>query len=135
MQPPLLNARNIPLNQASSNLPDVSATVRSFLYPMTFEKLQNTLVNGYAQNVIIKTCTLGCIQPFTPQMLKVKPEGERNWKWYTIHALTDLVLQNNDQIKINSVNYKIMERLDYYQYGYVEYHAIEFYVSNGTNNS
>lgn len=120
----LINAKNKPLLEASSNLPDVSAAVMAFLYPMVFEITQTTLVEGYAQQVPIKICTQACIQPFTAQMLKVKPEGQRNWSWYLIHSLTTLELQNNDRIRIEGVKYKVMEKFDWSRNQYYEYHCI-----------
>lgn len=96
----------------------------AFLYPMVFEITQTTLVEGYAQQVPIKICTQACIQPFTAQMLKVKPEGQRNWSWYLIHSLTTLELQNNDRIRIEGVKYKVMEKFDWSRNQYYEYHCI-----------
>lgn len=124
MQPGIINAKDKPLGAASANLPDLSVVVMSFLYPMTFEFTQTTLVNGYSQIVPIKLCTQGCIQPFTPQMLKVKPEGQRNWSWFTVHSLTDVNLNNNDRVLLDGVKYKVMEKVDWSRDEYYEYHMI-----------
>lgn len=129
MQPPLIRAKDRPLADLSANLPDLSQAVMAFLYPMVFEIIQTTLVDGYAQKVPVKTYTQGAIEPFTAQMLKVKPEGERNWSWFTIRGLENLILQNNDKIKVDGVRYKIMERSDWVRNAYVEYHAILDYVT------
>ena len=120
----LINAMDKPLFEASSNLPDVSAAVMGLLYPVIFEKIQTTLVDGRAQKVPIKIKTQASVQPFTAQMLKIKPEGQRNWSWFTIHALEDLILENNDRIKIDGVRYKIMEKSNWVRNHYVEYNAI-----------
>ena len=135
MQPKLVNASSIPLNETSSNQPDVSMAVMGMLYPMVFEIMQNSRVNGYAQNIPIKFCTSACIQPFTPQMLKLKPEGDRAWSWFSIWSLTVLDLKVNDRIKANGKRYKIMEKMDWSFNQYFEYHAILDYSNEFSQSS
>lgn len=130
MQPGLINAKNTPLAVSSANLPDLSSAVMGFLYPMIFQVIQTTLVDGYSQKVPLPVCTQGCIQPFTAQMLKVKPEGQRNWSWFTVHSLTSMDLRNNDRILLDGKRYKVMEKFDWSRDQYFEYHMILDYENN-----
>ena len=132
----LINANSKRLSDLSANLPDVSAAVMSMLFPMVFEKVQTTRVNGYAQNIPEKIRTSACIQPFTARMLKLKPEGDRAWSWFSIYALPNLILKDADKVIVDKHRYKIMEKMDWSRYGYVMYNAIEDYqyVANESNN-
>ncbi len=120
----LINAKDQPLSQVTTGLPDVSRAVARLLQPVTFEYMQRTLVEGRMQAIPIKVQTQASKQPFTAQMLKVKPEGDRAWSWYWIHSLINLEVQINDRIRFNGMAFKIMEKLNYREYGYFEYHAI-----------
>jgi hypothetical protein len=124
MPAPLINANTQPLNENSANLPDVSAAVAAFLYPMTFEFNQVTMVDGYAQSVPIKISTQASIQPFTERELKVLPEGERAWSWYLLHSLTNLNLKVNDKVKIGSERYKVMASANWSRNQYWLYHVV-----------
>lgn len=76
----------------------------------------------------------GTIQPLSPKLIALKPEGQRAWEWLQIHCFSGpLNLRNNDQIIYNGKDYKIMGINDYSLNGFIEYHAIEDYqdVANG----
>lgn len=120
---PLQNASVFRLCDLPS-MPDNSHSVMRFLSPLVFEKIQTTNINGLAQKVPIFIKTLGSIQPLSGRALVVKPEGERSWKWYQIHTLTNVDLKNNDRIKIQKVLYKVMSKFDYSRSGYLEFHCI-----------
>ena len=67
--------------------------------------------------------------PFKAQALSMKPIGERAWKWETIFSSPALILRVGDEIVFgaNQPRYRVMERRDWSEYGYVEYDICQGY--------
>ena len=127
----ILNANTIPLNLNSGTLPDVSGALLNYFQPIIFETVVKTVVNFQ----VVETPTVynfqGVWQPFTPEQLLIKPEGQRSWKWFTLHAQPSLVLNTDDVIKYNSVQYRVMSKMDWSLYGYLQYEIIEDFSGAG----
>lgn len=126
----ILNGKNAPLNQSSS-MPDVSGALLGWFQKMVFTTIVKTVVNFKVTEIPTEICFQGVWQPFTAQQLQMKPEGQRNWKWFTVHAQPSLVLKPDDVVTYLGVQYRVMGVLDYKLDGYVEYHLIEDYVRSG----
>jgi hypothetical protein len=125
----LTNANQLTLPQNVGGLPDVSAAVMSLLQPVSVNLVLQQLINGYYQpikNVIVQT--QASIQPL-PQELAIKMDGERNWRWSLIHILPNVVLNNNDLITLFGIQYKVMKKENWSQYGYLDYFVVENFVS------
>lgn len=114
---------------SSFDLPDVSVGVMAFMQPLKIEIVTKEQIDGYTEKT--KRCihTHGVRQPFNSQQLQFKPEGQRMWRWHKIHLLSNVKVKINDVLEICKVGYEIQLKTDYTEYGYVEYDAIEVYVS------
>lgn len=123
----ILNGKNTPLNQSGSNLPQVTAAITGWFKPMTFGVTVKTNVDFLTVDEITDVSCQGVWQPFTDQQLAIKPEGERSWKWFMIHSDPSLVLTTDDQIQYQGVNYDVMGKKDYKEYGYVQYEVVNKY--------
>ncbi len=121
------NAKDLPLYQMSSALPDQSPAVMGFFQPMVFGIVQKQTLNGLTTEIVTEVKTFGVRQPFTSQKLMMKPEGQRQWKWFEIHCLPDLVLRPDSKIILYGVKYRVMEKRDYSEYSFVVYDVIEDY--------
>lgn len=66
----------------------------------------------------------GVLEPLNPQRLLVKPEGQRDWQWWTLWTTNRLEL---DWVVIDNrgVQLRVMNRTDWSQAGYLEYQLIE----------
>lgn len=129
---PIVCASRIPLNVApGGTVPDVSGAMQDYFQPMTFETV-GKVVNGFQ---VIETGTSisfqGIIQPFSPRQLLLKPEGQRAWSWYFVHALTGLDLSVDDVMLFHSKQYRVMAKKDETLYGYLEYHLVTDYTGAG----
>lgn len=126
--PPIINAADTLLTASPGTLPNVSGALLDWLQPMTFKVITKTVQRGD----IIETATvyagMGVRQPMKPQMLRMKPEGQRKWKWETFHTLPGTVLIPDDVIDFAGVRFRIMEKLDWTEYGYLEYHLVQDYL-------
>lgn len=66
----------------------------------------------------------GGLQPLHSKDLLVKPEGERKFKWWTLH--TDMDMEVDTVITDrNGVKYRIMKDADWSQSGFHQYELIE----------
>ena len=127
----IANAANKPLFDKSGDVPDVSGALTSYFQPMVFEPV-GKIVNGFQ---VVETGTpinfRGTVQPFTERQLLLKPEGQRAWTWLLIFSDPVLTLQVDDVLKWNNIPTRIMARIDYGLYGYVEYHAVQDWTGTG----
>lgn len=125
------NAADRPINQQNGTTPDVSGALFDWMQPMSFEKIVKT-VNGYQA---VETPTVynfqGFIQPLTERQLILKPEGERAWTWFTLHAQFSLTLQVDDVVLWNSKQTRVMARKDYMLEGFVEYQIVQDWTGSG----
>lgn len=125
------NAADIPLDQNIGNLPDVSSALLNWFQPMTFVQITKKMVNFQLVESAKRTFFQGVMQPFTPQQLTMKPEGQRAWNWYQLHAETSLVLVPDEVVQYLGQQYRVKTKRDYTQYGYIEYELILDYVGSG----
>jgi hypothetical protein len=121
------NASSIPLSANPGTLPDVSGALADWFQPLTFTQIVKTVVNYQAVETETSTTFMGVRQPFSAQQLLMRPEGQRKWKWETIHAYPDLTLDVDDIITFSGVKYRVMQKSNWAEYGYVEYAIVEDY--------
>lgn len=124
------NASSIPLNQNSGTLPDVSGAMLDWFQPMIFSLVSKSVTNFQNVETTTEVSFLGVIQPLGPRQLMIKPEGQRAWKWFQVHAEPALILSTDQIIEYEGVQYRVMAETDYRDYGYVEYHLVQDYTGS-----
>lgn len=125
------NAKDRPIYQGGG-LPNMSATLTGWFQTLTFTKITTQIIDHQAKETEEPIITSGVRQPFSPQQLKILPQGQRAWKWEMIHAVPSLVLEVDDIIVFGGNRYRVMERLDYTEYGYVQYNICQGYENEPT---
>lgn len=126
------NASAKPLTQVNlSGVPNMSGTLVSWLQPLTFNVVTKEVVNYEVVETTKDVSFKGVWQPLSPEKLILKPESQRSWKWFQVHSQTSLSLKNDDVIKYRDVQYRVMENLNYVEYGYFEYHIVEDHIGSG----
>ena len=128
------NACNKKLGELSSGLPDVGASIQELLQPVKASYVQKQQIAGYTQEVLIEVDTKASIQP-NLQPLKMLPEGQRKWRYFTVYALSNLDLQPDEIFTIKGINYRILGKTDWKEYGFISYECIEDYNLNAPNES
>ena len=121
----IINANEKGLNY--SGLPQVGEVLPSWFQTLTFDIITKTLVNYEVQETKTTITTQGVRQPMTAQQLAIKPEGQRGWKWETLHCLPSTILKLDDIVVFNGVKYRVMQKWDWKEYGYCEYHICQAY--------
>lgn len=121
------NANKIPLNQNPGTLPNMQGAMLDWFQILTFTQIKKVVENFNLIEKTYSTSFQGVKQPFTAQELMMKPEGQRSWKWFTIHAFPDLVLTTDEIINFGGENYRVMQKSDFTEYGYVMYQICQDY--------
>lgn len=127
----IANGANKPLFDKSGSVPDVSGALQDYFQPMIFEPV-GKIVNGFQVTETGAPINFrGTAQPFSERALILKPEGQRAWSWFLIHADPVLSLNVDDVIIWRGTQTRIMARKDYALYGFVEYHACQDWTGAG----
>lgn len=115
-----------------SGLPQVGEVLPSWFQPLTFDIITKSLVDYEVQEVIVPVSTQGVRQPMTAQQIAIKPEGQRAWRWETLHCLPNVPLRIDDIVVFGEKRYRVMQKWDWSEYGYYEFHICEAY-EDGAN--
>lgn len=128
----LNNASGITLNNVSSgNLPNVSIAVMRWFQPMSFFRVTKTQEAYQTSEEMVETKTMGTWQPLKPREIGYKPEGQRAFSWFRLHALPDFVLMDDEVVIKDGVQFRVQGKWLWNEYGYVEYHLYEDYSGRG----
>lgn len=129
------NGKDRPLNTDAGTMPDVSGALMDWFQPMVFAIVTKT-VSGF-QAVETKTDInfQGVLQPMSGRQLMMKPEGQRKWNWFQLHAEPGLTLTPDDVVFYLGVQYRVMSQKDYRLNGYVEYTLVNDYTGAGPYNA
>lgn len=121
------NAKLKPLNQNSGTVPDMSVALQNWFQAMIFSIITKTVVNYKVVEASTDINFRGVWQNLSPQQLQLKPEGQRAWRWYQVHAEISLQLFPDQVIVYLEKKYRVMAKIDQSLYGYLEYHLVEDY--------
>lgn len=106
-------------------LPQMTNTLNGWEVPLTLKRIKQSIIDGDSVKTEEIINFQGVFQPLRDDQLQFKPEGQRSWSWYWIHAKAGtLNLQTQDKIEFNNIRYKVMSVKDYSLYGYIEYQVI-----------
>ena len=123
---------NFEQNRSLQNgMPKMANTLNGWEVPLSFIKITQSIVDGD----VVKTETpinfMGVWQPLRDEELQFKPENQRSWSWYWVHAKSGTVeLQTQDKFLFKNKRYKVMAVKDYSLNGFIEYHVIRDYEDN-----
>ncbi len=125
------NGANTPINANSGTLPNMTAALLNWFQQMTFGVVVKTISDFQVVETMTEVSFMGVWQPLTGRQLMMKPEGERQWDWYWLHADPSLTLKIDDIIIFLGVQYRVMTQKNYTLYGYVEYTLVNDYTGSG----
>jgi hypothetical protein len=129
---PIFNANSVPLNQNSGTMPDVSGALQNWFQPMQFTQVAKVVNSVFQLSETPTTYAfMGVWQPAQPSNLEIKLQGQRKWKWFTVHASPGIPLSPDDVVNYLGVQYRVMSMNDYTLNGYIEYRLINDYTGSG----
>lgn len=127
----IANASSLPLFFKAGTVPDVSGAMQDYFQAMTFDLLTKTTQGFQVVETTVPITFQGVIQPYNSRQLLIKPEGQRAWTWFTLHADPTLTLQVDDVVLYKGIQTRVMTRKDYVLYGYVEYELVQDWLGSG----
>lgn len=130
----ITNAADSRLWQNPGTLPDMNEAMLEYFQPMIFTQIVKSVVNFVNVETITDIQFQGVMQPFTDQKLFMKPEGQRQWKWFQLHSEAGLTLNPDDIVTYQGTQFRVMEKRDYTKFGYCEYHLVQDYTGSGGPN-
>lgn len=111
-----------------NGMPNMRNTLTGWEVPLTLVKIKQAINQGDVRKTEEQINFLGVWQPLRDEELQFKPEGQRSWSWYWIHAKSGtLNLQTQDKIIFQGKRYKVMSVKDYSLNGYIEYQVVGDY--------
>lgn len=112
-------------NANLTNMPNMANTLSGWEAPLSLIKVTQSIVDGDAVKTEETINFQGVWQPLRDDQLQFKPEGQRSWSWYLIHAKAGtLNLKTQDKIIFLGKRYKVMSVKDYSLNGFIEYQII-----------
>lgn len=123
----ITNGKDKLLSANPGSLPNLSGAMQNWTQQITFTVITKSTVNFVVKEVETDYTCPAIVQPFTSKQLQMKPEGQRAWNWQRIHSDIGLQLTTDDRVKFLGTKYRVMQKWDYSQYGYVEYDVVEDY--------
>lgn len=131
MKGAITNAKDVSLFATPGTLPNMSDAMTDYFQPMVFVQIVKSVENFLSVETPTKILFEGVMQPLTEQQLRMKPEGQRKWEWFWLHAEPGLSLNPDEEVFWQNVKYRVMARKNYFQYGYIEYHLVDDFSMNG----
>lgn len=125
------NGANKPLNAQTGSVPDVSGAMLDWFQPMVFGVVSKVVEGFQAVETMVNVNFQGTWQPFTERQLLLKPEGQRAWSWFWLHAEPGLVLDTDQVVTYLGKQFRVMAHKDFRLYGYIEYHLVEDFTGSG----
>jgi hypothetical protein len=125
------NGSNILLNQNAGTLPDVSSAMHGWFKKMTFYRVTKTIIDFELVENSEAFDFLGVWQPLSARQIAYKPEGQRAWKWFQVHAEPSLALIPDEVISYQGTQYRVKGVSNYDEYGYTKYDLIEDFTGSG----
>lgn len=66
----------------------------------------------------------GVLQPLKPQRIMLKPEGQRNWKWWELWTEKDIPI-NSIVLDPEGIRFRVAARVPWFNAGYYQYELSE----------
>lgn len=110
--------------------PQMAGVFAGWQNSMTFKKVTDTIEDF--ENVKYETSYPfeGVFQPMRSQEINFKPEGQRDWKWWTLWTRTELAISNGDAIEdFNGIRYRVIRSNNWAQGGYYQFELVQDYTA------
>jgi hypothetical protein len=126
------NASDTPLDmQASGTLPNVGGALLNWFQPMRFGIVTTNVVGFQSVQKVEYIDLQGVMQPLSQRRLQLKPEGQRAWSWWWLHAAPAPRLRVDFTVIYRERQYRVMSSKNYGSYGYIEYELVQDWTGSG----
>lgn len=108
-------------------LPNLSTAVGAWSSKISFAVVGKRQQDFETVETLIPKTAYGMFQPMRPQLLNIKPEGERSWRWQELYVSPSCELSVDDIVVFDRVRYRVMSKQDFSYYGFVRYELLQDY--------
>ena len=109
-------------------LPQMGGILPAWQNTMKLKKVTETIVDFESVKTTVDFVFEGVFQPMPAREISHKPEGERNWKWWSLWVRPGMSIKNGDIIEdFNGLKFKVEKNTDWSQAGYIKYDLVEDY--------
>jgi len=128
----LRNAKDRDLSTGPLRMPNLAGAFRGYTRRMTAKVLIKGTSNFESSEEETYDNTdvdfRGCLMPFKPRQLSMKPEGQRSWKWSWLFASYPLELAPDDVLLISGLKYRVMAKSEWQEGGgFSQYELVQDY--------
>ena len=110
----------------SGSIPSVEDALSDWLKTIKIGVTTKSVVDFQLSESIEYIDVLAVLQPFTTKQLQIKPEGQRGWDKISLWIKgSDTEFCLDDFIYVDSKKYRIYQKFEWKNYGYIEYQAIQ----------
>lgn len=126
------NGNRFSVHDSALDVPNMREALSGWMRPLDLAKVTTEIVNFRAEQIERPLAAVGVIQPLSAQMLALKPEGQRAWKWRVIWTTTDLKLKPDDVISYKGERNRVMGFTDWEDSGFFRYEVVNDYANSTT---
>lgn len=122
----IVNGKDTTLDKVHT-APRMATAFQNWMRRMQLSIVKKELVDFETKERLITFDTYGLLIPLTVDMLAMKQDGQRDWKWRQLFTGTEIQLDVDYVVVVDNVRYRVMAEGDYSQYGYNYYELLEDY--------
>lgn len=135
MQPAIFNAGAQTIGQGLGPTPNMRSTLAGWVRELSLSRVVKTAVDFEIVEREVAIPGAGVWQPLSNARLAIKPEGQRSWRWFMIHATTDLKLNTDDVFTRAGTKYRVMANGEWDDNGFRLYEVVNDYDSRASTSS
>lgn len=124
---PIVNAKDTPLNQSTSRLPNVGLAVIQYFQPVTVGIINSTQVKGRTQTLVGKYISTQGVRIANNNKLVITKTGERFFATEDVYFLSEILLKSDDLFLFNDTQYRVLASEEWTEYGYNKYSVTQDY--------
>ena len=127
MSIPIINANTRPIGSFGF-MPTMRHALSNWLRPMTGIAISKVIGDdGFVVETPTSTDFQGCLQPYPNRKLKMKPQGQWGWKWWTLYTTADIGYKLDDEFTVDGRKFRVMSDQDFMQADFYQYDLVEDY--------
>jgi hypothetical protein len=127
----IVNGANVPLGSIGGTVPDVSGALQDYFQKMVFTPLVKTVSGFQVVEDAFPIEFQGTIQPYRPRDLALRPEGQRAWSYFQLHAEPGIILKVDDVVEYLGKQFRVVSKTNFLLYGYVLYELATDWIGAG----
>lgn len=123
----ITNGKDIKLNENSGTIPNVSGALLNWFQQITIGIIVKETINFTLVETVQYINFLGIWEQPSPERLEIRASGERSWNYASLWTQPEVNLKTDDIIIRNGVQYRILNKWDWSDGGYLQFDLVQNY--------